>query len=111
MASQGAMTWEGASGQKYEFEVWSRDITLPTKAGVYIVTARESDPNDGYLHTAIYVGETGNLRERFESHDHSLCFDRHRANCICVHYEPNQETRRRIEKDLLDNRDPPCNKQ
>ena len=56
-----------------------------------------------------YVGQTGDLSTRFETHHKQSCFDRHGANRICIYEEQLERTRLVIEQDLIDNYHPVCN--
>ncbi len=112
MAKLGILTLRGVSGKKYEFNVydakvdWQEDI-----ACVYYVSKREVGSDKTGSHTAIYIGETGDLKTRHENHHRQQCFERHGYNCISVHLEPDQSTRLAIETDLIKAYDPPCNRQ
>ena len=112
MAKLGTITFTGASGIEYEFGVYEWDTSFKKDYGaVYFVTKRSRNSKGGHSHTEIYVGQTEDLSTRFDSHHKQDCFDHHSANCICVHGEQNEDTRFRIERDLIDNYHPPCNEE
>ena len=60
-------------------------------------------------HDEIYIGETHDLSDRFDSHHKANCFVAHNANCICIHIKHNHQERLIIESDLKDKYRPPCN--
>ncbi len=100
----------GESGQIYTFTAFSWDTNFEEDFGaVYFVTERSQKSDGGYSHKRIYVGETGDLSSRFDSHHKQSCFDREGANCICVYEEQDEDERPLIEQDLLAKYNPPCN--
>lgn len=109
MVEHGTVTFTGGSGTEYRFTAYSLDTTFSDVGAVYIITNRSQGSNGGYSHNRIYIGETGDLSERFDSHHKASCFENHNANCICVFREDNNQRRLEIESDLLDNYSPPCN--
>ena len=76
---------------------------------VYFITRRTTKPDGGGTHTHIYVGQTSDISQRLDSHHKINCFLEHNANCICIYREDNENTRVRIEADLIENYNPPCN--
>jgi GIY-YIG catalytic domain len=99
----------GASGRKYAFLVYPWGTSFKPLGGVYAVTRAVSNQAGGETHTIVYVGQTGDLSERFDNHHKANCFARHSSNRICVHVEGNEETRLAIEADLIAAYNPPCN--
>ncbi len=111
MAKHGTVTFKGASGQSYQFTAYSRDTTFNEVGAVYFMTKRGQDGSGGFSHTRIYVGQTGNLANRPLNHHRKSCFDREGANCVCVFTEDDEDIRRGIERDLINNFDLPCNRE
>ncbi|MHC1622985.1 MAG: GIY-YIG nuclease family protein [Candidatus Methanospirareceae archaeon] len=110
MAKLGTITFTGASGTDYEFNVYLWDISFKKDHGaVYIVTKRTQKSDGGHFHTIIYVGQTGDLSTRFNDHHKQECFDSNNKNCVCVYGEQDEDACLEIEQDLIDNYDPPCN--
>lgn len=108
MAQYGIVTLTGVSGSKYEFEAYSIDTRLHHDGVVYFITERSV--NRGIVsHSHLYVGQTADLSDRFVDHHKQACFDRHGANCICIHKENDEGLRLKIERDLREQYDPPCN--
>ena len=99
----------GASGRKYAFSVHQWGTSFKAIGGVYAITRAESNATGGATHTVIYIGQTGDLSERFDDHHKAACFSRNKANRICVHVEANEKTRLAIEADLIKSYNPPCN--
>lgn len=106
MAKISTLTLTGVSGQKYSFDVysssanWAEDV-----ACVYYVSKRSVQGS----HTDIYIGETEDLKARFNGHHKQNCFDRHQYNCISIHHESSAKDRLQIEADLVKAYNPPCN--
>jgi hypothetical protein len=111
MAKIGDMELVGASGVPYKFEVYHSSVTFAKVGGVYSVTKRVVTGGKT-AHSLIYVGETDNLRERFQGHHRQDCFDRNGANSICVHRDDRKESRLQKEADLSANKNYPwtCNR-
>jgi len=109
MAKFGTITLTGASGTEYKFNVYPFDTNFRSIGAVYAVTKRTPKAEGGANHTRIYIGETGDLSERFDAHHKAGCFQQNGANCICTHRRDDEQTRLEIEADLLGNYDPPCN--
>jgi len=112
MAKLASITFTGKSGTKYEFNAYPWGTNFKKDYGaVYFVTKRTKNSEGGYSHTQIYVGQTENLSTRFDDHHKQYCFDRHGANCICVYGAQDENTRLKVEQDLINNYHPPCNEE
>ena len=109
MTEHAPVSFTGGSETKYKFTAYSWDTNFTSVGGVYIITRREKGTDNGYSHVHIYIGQTGDLSERFDSHHKASCFSNHNANSICVFREDNEQRRLEIESDLLDKYSPPCN--
>lgn len=109
MAKIGILTLTGASGKKYKFNVYPYDTDFKSIGGVYYISKR-TEKNDGSgTHSKIYIGQTGDLSERFDNHHKEICFQKHGANCKSIHAEASEEKRLEIEEDLINALRPPCN--
>lgn len=106
----------GLSGYTYRFSLYSFDSFIDLKdafktnfSALYLFT-RRSFGNENNSHDLVYLGETGDLSTRFESHHKEFCITRHGANCIGI-YAASENERQRLaeENDLLANYDFPCN--
>jgi hypothetical protein len=110
MSKLGTITLTGASGKKYEFAVYPRSDTFKAMGAVYVQSKREIE-NGKKVHTFIYVGQTGDLSDRPLNHHRKACFDREGANSILLHLESNKDARLKIETDIMNGYDMPCNRQ
>lgn len=108
MTKHGTLTLTGQSGTEYPFNVYSLDSYFGEVSAVYVVTKRYMK-GDNYSHTIIYIGQTDNLKERFDNHHKQVCFDENDANTLCVHQELSEKTRLTIETDLIEAYSPSCN--
>ena len=57
--------------------------------------------NDIETNQLIYIGQTGDLKDRFSDHHKKKCFSENDPNCLCVLIEKDKETRLSIESDLM----------
>jgi len=108
MAKLADTTFSGSTGQ-YDFEVYPLGTDFKNVGAVYIISRRTVDVQGKGTHTFIYIGQTGDLSERFDNHHKAKCFKENNANCICVHLESNERSRRAIEGDLVARNPTPCN--
>lgn len=99
--------WTGGSGRHYVFELHPINTPFPAGGACYIFT--KSEFKDKW--SAIYIGETGDLSERFDDHHKMPCIKQHKATHICVYRDNMSEKldRLTVEEDLLAKEDPPCN--
>jgi hypothetical protein len=109
MAKLATVSFTGTSGATYEFDVYPWDTDFNAVGAVYFVTKRSHNAQNGYSHSGVYVGQTGDLSERFNSHHQPECLKRNGVHCICVYREGTEGRRREIEADLIANYQPPCN--
>ncbi len=105
MAEPEKVTATGKSGKKYEFSVYPWGTTFKALGGVYLVLKKKQ--TGGY--DVLYVGQTGDLSERFDDHHKQGCFNRNGKTHIAVKVESVEKTRLAIERDLSDNYNPTCN--
>jgi len=94
----------GASGKKYTFYVYPWGTEFKAVGGVYAVLK-----NNGSTNSVIYIGQTGDLSERFDNHHKKDCFRRHGATHIAAFVEGNEQARLAAESDLIAAYNPPCN--
>lgn len=100
---------KGASGTNYTFHVYPLNTSFEPLPAVYVISKRVSDLAGGGTHTTLYIGQTGDLSERFDCHHKAPCWERRQANCISVLVEQNEGRRLAIETDLVRAINPPCN--
>lgn len=106
---------KGRSGKEYVFNLWSYDDFNDIKGsftggGLYLFTRRYWD-GEKYMHSYIYLGETGDYYTRFNNHHKEQCIRLHQANCIGFYPMPGatEEQRQAAEEDLLAAYNFPCN--
>jgi len=109
MPKLGSVTFTGSSGKKYKFNAYPINTEFEAFGAVYLFTKRYKNSSGDYNHIDIYIGQTKNISERFENHHAMPCIKRNDANCICIYNESSESKRLDIEKDLIDNYNPPCN--
>ena len=103
-ATTSTITLKGRSGASYVFELYEWGTSFRPVAGVYAVLRRDTD---GFA--VIYVGQTGDLSERFDDHHKAWCFDRERKTHIGVRLDSSEQSRLATEADLVANYRLPCN--
>ena len=97
--------WTGASGQEYTYYVYSWPVNFKDKRGANYLFCKIVDNEWG----AIYIGETGDLSDRFDSHHAMSCIRREGATHIHAHLNSNESNRLDEEANLIENHYPPCN--
>ncbi len=104
MAKVDTISATGASGRSYSFDVYPWGTSFNSAGAVYMVLKR-----NGSNYTPIYIGQTSDLSERFDSHHKRTCFDRNGKTHIAVHGESSKSRRFDIETDLVRSYSPTCN--
>ena len=107
-------TLTGESGQEYKFDVYTFDVypidtDFEPLGAIYCISKRVEKSDGTGRHTTIYIGQTGDLSERFDNHHKEDCFKLHNANCISIHFKSKKSNRLEIETDLIGAYNPPCN--
>lgn len=106
MSDDHTIYWEGASGRQYMYLSYRIGQAFVAKPGNYIF-AKEAQP---HAYTAVYIGQTGDLSERFDDHHKMPCIRAHGATHIHVHRSSKREEERLAEEtDLLRKWNTPCN--
>ena len=80
----------GASDRVYQYTIYPIGTTFKQNPGNYIF----SKPSEPTKEVLIYVGQTGDLSERFDNHHKMECIKENGATNICVHTSSdNEETK------------------
>ena len=66
---------------------------------------------EGNRYPIIYIGDTGDLSQRFDNHHGAQCFTLNRKTHVAVLPEGSNDRRLAIETDLRQNYNPICNQQ
>ena len=98
-------TWTGASGKKYEYNIYAIGTNWYDEPGNYIF-AQEALPQKW---TAIYIGETESFKDRLPNHNELPCIHRNGGTHIHAHINRDSSSRLEEEADLLANNATPCN--
>lgn len=109
MAKHGTVSFIGNSKTKYKFMAYSADTPFNSVGVVYILTNRQKKEKRGHTYSVIYIGETGDLAKRLNSHYKTSCLSKYNKNSICILGEDNEKKRLEIASDLVRNYSPPCN--
>lgn len=108
MTKPTGIDWKCQSDKIYRYWIYTLDMEFEAMPGNYIFSRRSLETK----HTAIYIGQTSDLSERFDQHHQMPCIKRHGATHICVHQsDVNEQVRMLEEKDIVKKYDPVCNKQ
>ena len=97
--------WQGASGNSYRYWIYPIGHSLKTEGGNYIF-ARETESG---RYTPIYIGETGDLSDRFDNHHKAECIGNEGATHIHARLNSKHQDRLDEEADLVAKWQPPCN--
>ena len=97
--------WTGASGKKYEYEIYLMDSTWNDVPGNYIF-AKEVSPHKWQ---GVYIGETESFKDRLPNHNELPCIKRNGGTHIHAHINSDSHARLDEEKDLLSNNTTSCN--
>ncbi len=110
MVKLGTLKLTGKSGNKYDFDVYPSNTSWDDGfACVYYISKRTPKSDGSGNHTPIYVGETSDLKDRLANHHKQNCFDSHNYNAVSRHQLSNEQSRLRVESDLIAAFGPPCN--
>lgn len=96
----------GASGATYHFGVFAWGTKFNPVGAVYLILRKEYSSSN---YTILYIGETGDLSDRFGNHHKQDCFDINRKSHIGILVEDSESKRLNIEADLLRKYNPVCN--
>ena len=102
------LTLSGDTYVAYDFDLFPIGADFHPIAAVYVVT-RRTGRGGAQEHEVLYVGETARLQEHFADHPKTECFTRHKADCIGVHRQEDETSRRETVADLVAELRPPCN--
>ena len=98
--------WTGASGRRYEYQVYSKNTTFRAVGGNYIFARPLS--TGGYR--GLYVGQTSNLAARITPDHHKwACGELHGMSQVHVRLNASEASRLAEERDLLARMSPVCN--
>lgn len=104
MAADETVTLTGQSGTPITFYKYPWGTPLAAVGGVY--AALRFDQSGG---SAVCIGQTGNLSERFDNHHHAYGFARQRVTHVAALRVESEAQRRAIEEDLVRNYRPALN--
>lgn len=97
---QNEITAKGASGTVYTFTIYPLNTTFKPSGGVYLILKQN---------TVLYVGQTGDLSERFDAHHKEPCWRRNQADRMAAMAVSSERNRLQIEADLIESHYPVCN--
>ena len=98
--------WTGQSGTTYTYWIYEIGTTFSATPANYIF-AKETKLREW---EAVYIGQTGDLSERFDDHHKMPCIQEHGATHIHAHTSNEDETVRLAEEtDLVRSNRPICN--
>ena len=100
--------WPGKFGKDYEYQVFELPVNFESGFGAGNYIFAKISPQSQWM--PVYIGQTGDLSERFDEHPARLCIRRNGATHIHAHRNPNQGSQLAEELDLLVAWNPTCNK-
>ena len=109
MIKIGTITLRGLSGNKYDFNVYKWGTGFKGFGAVYYISKRVVKSDGTVSHKKIYIGQTGNMSDRFDDHHKAQCFVDNGVNSISIHQDDDKDSRLEKEADLISTHEPPCN--
>jgi len=106
MADAPSILWPGKSGTEYKYWIYTISTIFTDKKGANYIFAKETTKGS---YRPIYIGQTGDLSERFDNHHKMPCIKRNEATHIHVHINNNEANRLKEESDLMQKWNPVCN--
>lgn len=104
-----SVVWIGASGNRYQFEIYPMNQQFSKIGGIYIACSRLANGTYG----AVYVGKTESFHDRlnlgFSSHEGLERAVRYGATYFAVTVVPTDADRTAFELDLIQGLKPPAN--
>ena len=101
--------WKGKSGTEYKYWLYDLGDTHDAVPANYIFIKETKGTKANYF-TPIYIGETEDISERFDSHHKMPCIQRNGATHLCTHKsDADKKVRCAEESDLINNYNPTCN--
>ena len=97
--------WNGISGNSFKHEVYEIGDELPDIPANYCVAKRKEG-----TWVPIYFGHTKNVKSRIPNHHKLDCFKFYHSSHVHVHPNDPKKKRKTVERDLLRNEEPVCNK-
>ena len=100
-----AVVFVGRSGERYRFDACPIGDALPAVAGVYVVTQRTCTDRTFATrgtHRTLAIGEAPNIAQAFPGKTDLKLLEARGATSICFYAVSDEESRRRIEQDLID---------
>lgn len=99
MPHTGYTIFNGASGEGYPFDIYTRGSDLDSTGGVYIFVNKKNclERSSEVPCDPILIGETDDLSELDENCE---CLNEHGADLLCVLVENNEDQRRKIYDDI-----------
>lgn len=97
---------KGARGTQYTYWLYPIGAPFDAQPGNYFFARLNPDGR----YTVLYIGETGDLSERFDNHHKMPCVKANGGTHIAAHKSAaNQQVRRTEEQDLIAAYHPVCN--
>ncbi len=97
--------WQGGSGREYEYWIFPVGHGFSEQPANYIFAKVQTNE-----WTPIYIGETGDLSDRFDNHHKMSCIRENGATHIHAHKSSANESERKAEEaDLIANYNKVCN--
>ncbi len=104
--------WQGASGRWYEFEIVRAARVWEPVGGVYMFVKPHDQPtHDWGGPITLFAGKTEDLAKSLARHDMWAAAENLGAKEIHILVVKDDQTRERVEKDLLDAQRPILNRQ
>lgn len=109
MGKTGTIALAGASGVRWEFDVYSANTPWADDIACVFFLSNWLGGLGIENHQSIYVAATVDLKNCLANHPMRECFDRYGHNSTSLYLVTNPLHRMGLEADLIESLDPPCN--
>jgi len=111
MSNTPTINLKGKSGTEFTFYIYDLNTTFKSVGGIYAFTKRTQNSNGTWNHTILYIGKTEDFSTRFTNHHKANCYLNKGADRLCIRQVDTESEREKMEKDLIQYYNPPCNDQ
>ncbi|MBP1152542.1 GIY-YIG nuclease family protein [Methylocaldum sp. RMAD-M] len=103
-----SVIWTSPSGETFTFGIYNYKGVWNNVAGIYMF-CRKNQPQNSWV--PLYIGQTDSFQARLSNHEQWLAAFLKGANAVLAAVITRKDSRDRIERDLIQQFQPPLNQQ